>query len=108
MNYIGPLVLTVFQTITMREFELFLRLLRFFQRYWLCLFFLASQPLFALDPQSEQDAYGLGMGSAVAAIAGGTHAIEWNPAGVARATVPMAQMGLGFDPSTTDFQLNTS
>jgi outer membrane protein OmpA-like peptidoglycan-associated protein len=87
---------------------LFFRLLRFFQRYWLCLFFLVSQPLFALDPQSEQDAYGLGMGSAVAAIAGGTHAIEWNPAGVARATVPMAQMGLGFDPHSMDFQLNTS
>ncbi len=48
------------------------------------------------------------MGSAVAAIAGGTHAIEWNPAGVARATVPMAQLGLGFDPASQDFQLNTS
>ena len=48
------------------------------------------------------------MGSAVAAIAGGTHAIEWNPAGVARAIVPMAQMGLGFDPASMDFQVNTS
>lgn len=87
---------------------MFFSLLRFFQRYWLCILFFISQPLFALDPQSEQDAYGLGMGSAVAAIAGGTHAIEWNPAGVARATLPMAQMGLGFDTSSMDFQINTS
>ncbi len=48
------------------------------------------------------------MGSAVAAIAGGTHAIEWNPAGVARANVPMAQMGLGFDPASMDIEFNTS
>ena len=48
------------------------------------------------------------MGDAVAAIAGGTHAIEWNPAGVARANLPMAQLGFGFDPSTTDFQFNTA
>jgi outer membrane protein OmpA-like peptidoglycan-associated protein len=48
------------------------------------------------------------MGDAVAAIAGGTHAIEWNPAGVARANLPMAQMGLGFNPTTTDFQFNTA
>jgi len=54
----------------------------------------------------EQDAWGIGMGDAVAAIAGGTHAIQWNPAGVARATLPMAQMGLGFDPSSADLQWN--
>ncbi len=48
------------------------------------------------------------MGDAVAAIAGGTHAIEWNPAGVARATLPMAQFGLGFNPSATDFQFDTA
>lgn len=56
----------------------------------------------------EQDAWGLGMGDAVAAIAGGTHAIEWNPAGVARANLPMAQLGFGFDPSSADFQFNTA
>ena len=48
------------------------------------------------------------MGNAVAAIAGGTHAIEWNPAGVARATVPMAQVGLGFNPASSDLQVGTS
>ncbi len=48
------------------------------------------------------------MGSAVAAIAGGTHAIQWNPAGIARATVPMGQLGLGFNPSNSDLQVNTS
>ena len=42
---------------------------------------------------TEQDPYGLGMGGAAAAVAGGTHAIQWNPAGIARAFVPMAQMG---------------
>jgi flagellar hook assembly protein FlgD len=48
------------------------------------------------------------MGDAVVAIVGGTHAIEWNPAGIARATVPMGQFGLGFNPSTSEFQFNTS
>jgi len=48
------------------------------------------------------------MGGAVAAISGGTHAIQWNPAGIGRATVPMAQVNLGLKPSTTDVQLNTS
>ena len=48
------------------------------------------------------------MGDAVAAVAGGTHAIEWNPAGVARATVPMAGLGLGITPANSDFQFNTS
>ncbi len=71
-------------------------------------FFLVSSPLLAFNAGLEQDTYGLGMGSAVAAIAGGTHAIQWNPAGIARATVPMAQLGLGFDPKTNDLQFNTS
>ncbi len=48
------------------------------------------------------------MGDAVAAIAGGTHAIELNPAGVARAVLPMIQTGLGLNPSTLEFQFNTS
>ncbi len=48
------------------------------------------------------------MGDAVVAIAGGTHAIELNPAGVARAVVPMVQTGFGLDPSTLEFQFNTS
>lgn len=71
-------------------------------------FLLCVSPANALNGIPEQDTYGLGMGSAVAAIAGGTHAIQWNPAGIARATVPMAQLGLGFDPSSSDAQFNTS
>jgi len=88
--------------------ELFLKPQRFNQRYWLLPLLLWCQPVFAFAPPSEQDAYGIGMGNAVAAIAGGTHAVEWNPAGVARATVPMAQMGLGFDPATMDLLINTT
>ena len=48
------------------------------------------------------------MGDAVAAIVGGTHAIEWNPAGVARAAVPMAGLGLGITPANSDLQFNTA
>ena len=75
---------------------------------WLFLFFPLLGPAFALDPRLEQDTYGLGMGSAVVAVVGGTHAIEWNPAGIARASVPMAQLGLGYDPSSTSLSFNLS
>ena len=71
-------------------------------------FYLGACPLFAFNSTLEQDTYGISMGSAVAAIAGGTHAIQWNPAGLARATVPMAQIGLVFNPSSSDLQFNTS
>ncbi len=47
------------------------------------------------------------MGEAVAAISGGTHSVLWNPAGVARATEPLVQMGLGYLPANSDFHLNT-
>jgi outer membrane protein OmpA-like peptidoglycan-associated protein len=77
----------------------------------ICLFcFFVFAPLYkaySLDLNLDQDAYGLGMGGAVAAIAGGTQAIQWNPAGIARASVPMIQLGLGILPATTDFHLNT-
>ncbi len=75
---------------------------------WLFLYFPLLGHAFALDPRLEQDTYGLGMGSAVVAVVGGTHAIEWNPAGIARASVPMAQIGLGYDPSSTDLSFNLS
>ena len=70
--------------------------------------FSLTAPSQAFNSSLEQDTYGIGMGSAVAAVAGGTHAIQWNPAGIARATVPMAQLGLGFNPATSDLQFNTS
>lgn len=69
--------------------------------------FLAG-PLYALDPQAQQDAYSLGMAQADSAIVGGTHAISLNPAGVARANEPMAQLGLGLDTQSSAFFLNTS
>src|SRR5579859_3423884 len=92
-----------------------LRSMELFSKYYLsgrwCCFFLcfhAWRPALALDPLFEQDAYGLSMGGAVAAIAGGTHAIQWNPAGIARASVPMAQLGLGLNPNSSEFLFNTS
>ena len=48
------------------------------------------------------------MGGAAAAVAGGTHAVQWNPAGIARAFVPMAQLGMGLNPSPSDIQFDTS
>lgn len=86
----------------------------FFQRFCclkillMFLLFAFSHPLKAQILNLEQDTYGLSMGSAVVAIAGGTHAIEWNPAGIARSNVPMAQLGFGFDPYLSSFQFNTS
>lgn len=67
-----------------------------------------SQTAFALNPLPEEDSYGLSMGDAVAAVVGGTHAIEWNPAGAARSTVPMAQLGLGYLPGSTELRFSTS
>lgn len=88
--------------------KLSFHLLRFLQRL-LAIFLLAILlPVQSFAVGTEQDAWGIGIGDAVAAIAGGTHAIQWNPAGVARATLPMAQMGFGFDPSSADFQWNTA
>jgi len=57
----------------------------------------------ALDLRLDEDAWALGMGDAAAASAGGTHAALINPAGIARATVPMAQLGGVFRqaPSTS-------
>jgi len=81
---------------------------RFLQRLSVVLLLAILLPVHSLAVGAEQDAWGIGMGDAVAAIAGGTHAIQWNPAGVARATQPMAQMGFGFNPSSDDFQWNTA
>ncbi|HVZ81383.1 MAG TPA: OmpA family protein [bacterium] len=67
---------------------------------------LFAGPSFALSPQAQQDAYSLGMGQADSAVVGGTHAISLNPAGVARANEPMAQLGLG--TQGPDLFLNTS
>lgn len=63
-------------------------------------------PSSAVDLNVAQDAFGLGMGGAVAAIAGGTQALPYNPAGIARALVPMAQGGLGVLPGTLDDQFS--
>ncbi len=63
------------------------------------------EPSWAIDPLPVQDAYGIGMGGADSAIVGGTHSIEVNPAGLAQATVPMGQIGLGLAPQGT-FDLN--
>ena len=65
------------------------------------------KPIFAFDPPSEQDAYGISMGRAVVAITGGIQAIEWNPAGIARAEIPMAQIGFGIDPATLGLTWST-
>ena len=73
----------------------------------LSLFFIPLQAVQALNADLEQDTYGLSMGSAVAAIAAGTHAIQWNPAGIARVSVPMAQLGLGFNPGNDQILFNT-
>jgi outer membrane protein OmpA-like peptidoglycan-associated protein len=56
----------------------------------------------AVDLNVAQDAYGLGMGDAVAAIAGGTQSIPYNPAGIARVLVPMIQGGVGILPGPLD------
>jgi outer membrane protein OmpA-like peptidoglycan-associated protein/flagellar hook assembly protein FlgD len=63
------------------------------------------EPAWAIDPLPVQDAYGIGMGGADNAIVGGTHSIQVNPAGLAQATVPMGQIGLGLAPQGT-FDLN--
>lgn len=46
------------------------------------------------------------MGEAVAAIAGGTQALPYNPAGMARALVPMANGGVGILPGPMDAQFS--
>ncbi|HVM31711.1 MAG TPA: OmpA family protein [bacterium] len=46
------------------------------------------------------------MGGADEAIVGGTHAVQVNPAGLAQASVPMAQMGLGLVSPAGTFDLN--
>lgn len=58
----------------------------------LALFFLATAGHAAIDGL-ESDAWSIGMGGATAAVGGGTHAFFVNPAGTARAVVPMAQWG---------------
>lgn len=75
---------------------------------WIPLFLLACKSSFAFNPSLEQDPYLLSMGSAAAAVAGGTHAIQLNPAGIARAAAPLAQMGLGYDMDSKVFLFNTS
>ncbi len=74
---------------------------------FLTISFLILKPAQALYLNLDQDAYGIGMGEAVAAISGGTHSILWNPAGVTRATDPLVQLGLGYLPANSDFHLNT-
>jgi outer membrane protein OmpA-like peptidoglycan-associated protein len=71
-------------------------------------FFLIIQPLSAQTLFPEQDPYCLGMGNAAAAVAGGTHAIQLNPAGIARASVPMVQLGGGFQLSPSNVPFQTS
>ncbi|MGH7739656.1 MAG: OmpA family protein [bacterium] len=70
------------------------------------LFGFSLGPVWALDPPIVQDAYGLGMGGADCAIGEDTHAVEVNPAGLAMAVVPMAQIGLGMPSSPNAFDLN--
>jgi outer membrane protein OmpA-like peptidoglycan-associated protein len=72
------------------------------------MFLLPVQNLPAQTLFPGQDPYCLGMGNAAAAVAGGTHAVELNPAGIARATVPMIQLGGGFQLSPSDVQFQTS
>lgn len=72
------------------------------------IFFLWSGALWALDPQESQDPYVLGMGGAGSAIVAGTHAIELNPAGIARSDQPLAGIGLGLRPEGMDLLFSTS
>ncbi len=65
---------------------------------------LFSPYLQAANLNMYQDAFGLGMGGAVAAMAGGTQAIPYNPAGIARDLVPMIQGGVGLLPGPMDSQ----
>lgn len=67
-----------------------------------------ASPSKALDVPLESDAHGLGMGGAVAAVSGGTHAVAWNPAGIARAQVPMLQFGSSFRPDPSAFGLDAT
>jgi outer membrane protein OmpA-like peptidoglycan-associated protein/flagellar hook assembly protein FlgD len=64
------------------------------------------EPSWAIDPLPVQDAYGIGMGGADSAIVGGTHSIQVNPAGLAQATVPMGQIGLGLESAQGNLDLN--
>jgi outer membrane protein OmpA-like peptidoglycan-associated protein len=77
----------------------------YFSLAGLVLIFVIS-PVWALDSLSFQDAYGLGMGGADVAIVGGTHAVEVNPAGLGRTSVPMAQIGLGLISPSGTFDLD--
>ncbi len=72
-----------------------------FTFYWFCL-----NHSSAVDLNIAQDAYGLGMGGAVAAIAAGTQAVPYNPAGIARANLPSVQGGMGFWPGPSNFDLS--
>jgi len=78
-----------------------------FARTFLLAFLWMVSPLEASDLLLEQDAHGLGMGGAVAALTGGTHSVYWNPAGIARATVPMGQVGGLYQPDPGGPGFNT-
>jgi len=74
---------------------------------WCLLLFLFTHPLGAFEPGPVQDAYALGMGGAGIAVAGGTHSVFLNPAGTARSSTPLLQVGFGFSHSG-DLRLDTS
>ncbi len=60
----------------------------------------------AYDASLPPESHGMGMGGAVAAVSGGTHAVPWNPAGIARASVPMLQTGGAYRPEPEGFGLD--